>query len=93
MRAKELLLRVGLAERVAEETRQTFERAIVGKDIKRSPAKRVEPPHIVQPHDVIGVGVREHDRVDAIDLVGDALKAQLRRGIDQDARFAVGDDD
>jgi hypothetical protein len=39
--------------------------------------QRVEPPHVVDPEDVIGVAVREEDRVDAADAVAQRLQPQV----------------
>ena len=51
----------------------------------------VEPPHIVEPEDVIGVAVREQDRVDAADVVGERLRAQVGRGVDEDRTHRAGE--
>ena len=52
----------------------------------RAALQRVEPPHVVDAEDVIGVAVREEDRVDAADVVAQRLRAQVGPGVDQDAR-------
>ena len=46
----------------------------------------VEPSHLVQPHDVIGVAVGEQDRIDAGDTAGQRLLAKIGCRIDQDRR-------
>ena len=43
----------------------------------------VEPPHIVEAEHVVGVGVREQDRVDAADVVRERLRAQVGRRVDE----------
>ena len=59
--------------------------------VQRPAAGVVETPHVVQAHDVVGVGVRKYHRVDAIHIIGDALKPQFRRRIHQHAHLPVGD--
>ncbi len=44
----------------------------------------VEAPDIVQPEDVIGVAVREEDRIDALDAGGERLLPEVRRSVDED---------
>src|SRR5207248_1987230 len=51
----------------------------------------IKAADIVQSHDVIGVRVSEDDGVNAVDLVGDALRAELGGGIDQNMGVAVRD--
>ena len=51
--------------------------------------QHVEAAHFVQAHDVIGVAVREEDRVDARDAVRQRLLPQVGRGVDQDRRAVV----
>lgn len=58
-------------------------------DIERLSTERVESPHIIQSHDVIGVGVRENDRIDAINIIIHTLKTQFRGCIDKHAGRAV----
>ena len=60
-------------------------RPLVGPHVERAALERVEPADVVEAHDVVGVAVGEDDRVDAVDAVGDALEAQLGRGVDEDA--------
>ena len=55
----------------------------------------VEAPHLVEAEHVIGVAVGEEDRVDAADVVGQRLRAQVGGGVDQDRahrarRTAIG---
>lgn len=41
-----------------------------------------EPSQVIEPGDMVGMGVGENDRVGAGDLLADTLQPQLRRGID-----------
>ena len=54
--------------------------------------QHVEAAHFVQAHDVIGVAVREEDRVDPADAVGQRLRAEVGSGIDEHAGPVVGID-
>ncbi len=93
VRAKDSLGRAGLAKRITKAPRQDLMRRLVRPHVQRPLAQRVEAPHIVQPHDMVGVRMRENDRVDHVDAMGDALETQLRRRIDEDPGIVVGDDD
>jgi hypothetical protein len=42
---------------------------------------------------VIGVAVREEDRIDAIDLVRERLRAQIRARVDEQPKVIVGLDE
>ncbi len=46
----------------------------------------VEPPHVVETEDMVCVAVCEEHRVHTRQVVPQRLRAQVRRGVDQDAR-------
>ena len=56
----------------------------------RRALQRVEAPQLVEPEDVIGVAVREEDRVDARDAVAQRLLPKIGRRVDEDARAYPG---
>src|ERR1700686_4771168 len=70
--------------------RQRFFRS---KNGDRRLLPEIEGTHVVEPHDMVGVLVREQDRVQAIDLGSQGLRAEVRRGVDQDVPAAVADQD
>ena len=53
----------------------------------------VERAHVVEPHDVVGVLVREQDGVKAVDFGPQRLGAEVGRGVDEDVASAVADKD
>ena len=59
-----------------------------GISVARDPAvlDGVEPPHVVETEDMVCVAVREEHRVHARQIVTQRLGAQIRRGVNQDAR-------
>ncbi len=65
----------------------------VGPEVEGFAADGVEPAEIIEPHHVVGVGMGVDDGVDHVDMVGDALKAKFRRGIDENALAGIGEDD
>ena len=71
---------------VGEGAPQIADRALVGVGRDRAAFDRVEPPHFVHAHDVIGVAVREKNRIDPGHAVGQRLHAQIGGGVDQDRR-------
>jgi len=50
----------------------------------------VVTPDIVETEDVIGVRVREENRVDPADVVRERLRAEIGGGVDEDRGPAVG---
>ena len=50
----------------------------------RAALNPVEAADVVQPEDVIGVAVREEDRIDALDAGGQRLLPEVRRRVDED---------
>ncbi len=64
----------------------------LGPDIQWAFSQGIEAANVVQAHDVIGVRVRQHQGVDHVDAIGDALEAKLRGGVDQNCRAALRDD-
>ena len=53
----------------------------VDRDVGSLP--EVERAHVVEAHDVIGVGVREEYGVEAVDARAQGLSAEVGRGIDR----------
>ena len=49
-------------------------------------AQITKAPAIIQAHDVVGVRVRENDRIEPADAFAQTLDAKLRRGVDDDFR-------
>ena len=49
----------------------------------------VERPHVVEPHDVIGVRVREQHRVQPVEVRAQRLRAEIRRRVDHHVVAAV----
>ena len=66
-----------------------LDRRRVTVDRHRAAAERVEPAHFVETHDVVGVGVRQQDRVDATHVVSQRLRPQVGRRVDQHAEPVV----
>ena len=73
-------------EHVEERAPQALAGGGVGITGNRALLHLAEAARIVQAHDVIGVAVREHDRVDAADALLQRLLAQIGRGVDEDLR-------
>jgi hypothetical protein len=73
---------------VQEHSSQGVEGALRAKTWHRLFRQPIEAAKIIQADDMIGVIVREKHSVDAFDLVGDALQAQLGRRIHQDVQVA-----
>ncbi len=55
--------------------------------------ERVVPPHIVEPHQMVGVRVRVDDRVDAPHVVAQRLRPEVRRRVHEHAEAVVEVDD
>ena len=55
--------------------------------------RKLNGPHVVETHDVVGVLVGEQDGVEPVDLGAQGLRAEIRRGVDQDVAPAVADQD
>ena len=97
--AKELELRQPSAlrrrriEHVAEHVTDVVERLRVAIARHRAALQRIEPPHVVHAEDVIGVTVREKDRVDAREPMGQRLRAEVGPGVDEDVRVGRLDQD
>ena len=53
-------------------------------DRQRPPLHFAEAAQIVEAHDVIGVGMGEDHRIEAVELFAQRLLAQVGRGVDQD---------
>ena len=51
---------------------------------RRSPAKVAKPPAIIQTHDMIGVSMRENDRVQPANIFSQDLQSKFRWRIDGD---------
>ncbi len=43
----------------------------------------IERAHVVQAHDVVGVGVGEEHRIQMVDARAQRLSAEIRRGVDE----------
>ena len=76
---------VSRLEDVGEGPPDLLQRADVAVAGNRGPLHRVEPAHVVESHDVIGVAVGEQDRVHAIEIVGEGLSTEIRGRIDEHA--------
>ena len=49
----------------------------------------IEAPNLVEPHDVVGMRVRDDEGVHASNVVRERLGPQVRRGVHQDARVVI----
>ncbi len=94
--AKELELRKTAAarscgvEHVKKCSPKIVQRGLVGETGHRTLLQLVEPAHIIQSHDVIGVTVREDDRVDAADIERQRLRADVGSSIDEQRQSIIG---
>ena len=53
----------------------------------------VVAPDFIQPEDVIGVAVREQDRVETPDVVRESLGAQIGPGVHEQTPVVIGGDE
>jgi hypothetical protein len=51
--------------------------------------QKMKPAKIINPIDMIGMGVREEYRIDPLDAFTQRLKAQIRRSVNQDTSSVV----
>ena len=73
-------------EHVRKRAAQIGARPLVGVGRNRARPHDVEPPHLIEAHDVIGVAVRVENGIDARDVVGQRLLPQVGGRIDEDRR-------
>ena len=76
-------------ERIAEHPLDLGERQAVAVEPHRLLHQRVVAPQVVDAQDVIGVTVREGDRVDARDAMRQRLSSQVGTGIDEQTGAVV----
>src|SRR5262249_30942788 len=76
---------VGCVKDVAKNTLQRLGRTVVGVKRNFLRAAKAQRAHIIEPQDVIGVGVGVDDGVDVSDVLANGLLAKVGRGIDEDA--------
>jgi hypothetical protein len=74
---------VGLVEDVRERAPQLLQRAGIAITGNRGLLQRIEAAHVVEPHYVVGVAVREQDRIHAIEVVREGLGAEVRGRVDE----------
>ena len=80
-------------EDVKERPPEIADRRFVAEARHRAPLQCIEPADVVQSHDVIGVAVREDDRVDAADTKCQRLRADVGACIDQQRQPIIGLDE
>ena len=83
----------GSAKRIPKTSHQRLLRRLVRPQVQRAAFHMIEPPHIIQPHDVIRVRMGNDNRINPINPIRHALQPQLRRRIDQHANVTIRDND
>src|SRR6476469_1258709 len=68
---------------IAKNTLQAFSRGFMRIQRYLSFALEAERTHVVQSQDMVSVGMRVQDGVNAFDALANGLLAEIRRGIDQ----------
>lgn len=77
-------------EAIAEADIHHPRRLIVHIDVDAAALVDEQRPQIVEAVRVVGVFMRDQDTVDPVDMGADQLLAQVRAGVDKNARHAVG---
>ncbi len=91
--SKQFAFGIWLAPGILEDLPQDAVRLGRRPYIQRPALQGVEPADIVQPHDMVGVGMGEDNRINAINAVIDGLQPQFGGCIDEHPRRAMRDDD
>ena len=76
-------------ERVVERPPDPVERARVRVQRHRAAGHVIESPDLVEPHDVIGMRVRDEERVHPANVVRERLRSQVGRRVHEHARVVV----
>lgn len=80
-------------EDVRELSFQYGERVVRCVDRHERLLLKIEWADVVKPHDMVGVTVRENDRIQAVDVSANRLKAKIGSGVDHDALPAIREPD
>ena len=80
-------------EHVAERAMNGGHRSLRRVDGDGRALVEVERPYVIQAHDVVGMLVREQDRVEALEARSQRLRAEVRGGVDQHVMAAVAHQD
>lgn len=77
---------------IAEDAGKGLEVVRSGVDRNRAVLELVETAKVVQPEDMVSVGVRDQYRIDVSDVVGQTLQAELGRRVDKDTPTVTADE-